>query len=248
MEMYMDGIDYLDWVNVLPWNKKGRKWGKRNLKDINKIIVHQSLSDGKIESINNYLISPGNHISPGQGCPHICYHICIDKEGQIILCNNFLDRTWHTKGQNKHGIAICVLGNFNGTGWNKGHDPTDEQIKSLKNLIAHLMDKLSFKGQDVYGHYHFGKPACPGKELSKIVESFRRGEDIVEEYNKLDTVEDIQEALLKLGYSLPKWGADGIMGKETKLAICEFQIDTKIEITGYAGEETRHKMTKLLSL
>jgi N-acetyl-anhydromuramyl-L-alanine amidase AmpD len=239
-------LKFIDMVTKLPWNKLGNKWAKRNTDDINKIIIHQSLSDGKIESINAYSISKQNHIAPGKGCPHIPYHIAIDKKGKIILCNNFDNYLWHTKGQNRIGLSVCVLGNFIGTGWNKGHDPSKKQIESLEELIKQLLKGLKLGNNSLYGHYHFGKPACPGKTISALIESIRNDKKI-DDHNKLDTVKEIQQALIDLGLPLDKFGADGIMGTETKEAINRFQIMYKIPITGIADERTRDKMINVLS-
>jgi len=243
----LKNITYKDFIKILPWNKYGLKWKKRKLSNINKIVIHQSLSDGKIGSINNYLISAGNHISPSKGCPHICYHIAIDLNGDILLCNNFDDITWHVKQYNSTAIGICVLGNFNGTGWNKGHEPSQKQIDSINNLLKQLIINFNFKCNQIYGHYHFGKPACPGKTLSNIVENFRKG--IVIDFNRLDSIKDIQKALLKLYPNcLPKYGSDGIYGNETKLAIVKFQKDNKLNITGYPDEQTRYNLFLKLSV
>ena len=63
-------------INNLPYNKDSKiKWNKRATSKINKIVVHQELADGTLESVNNYHITPAadNHISKN-GAPHICYH------------------------------------------------------------------------------------------------------------------------------------------------------------------------------
>jgi peptidoglycan hydrolase-like protein with peptidoglycan-binding domain len=245
-EKLMDGIEYENLIDKLPRNKAGKKWGKRRIDDINKIIVHQSLSDGKLESINNYSISPGNHISPSSGCPHLPYHIAIKKDGTVCLCNNFDDYTWHTKRQNRIGLSICVLGNFIGTGWNKGHEPTENQIESLDQLLNVLITNLKLGVKDIYGHYHYGKPACPGKAITSLIEEKRIGKQ-VNTCNRLDTVKDIQQALLLLGFELPKYKDDGIMGTETKKAIVGFQIRFNMPITGIADEKTRSLMIKVMS-
>jgi N-acetyl-anhydromuramyl-L-alanine amidase AmpD len=247
----MKDIDCENLINKLDWHPN-KIWGQRPITDINKIIIHQSLSDGKIENINRYIISPGNHISTN-GCPHIPYHIAINKDGEILICNNFDDRTWHTKGVNRVSLGVCVLGNFIGTGYNKGHEPTEKQLLNLELLIEYLLDKLSLTSKSVYGHYHFGKPACPGKSCSEIVEAFRTDKRFDEErhsiFNRLDSIKDIQEALMKINVNwLTVYGADGIMGEETKKAIVQFQTNMQIPITGLADEITRAEIIKRISL
>jgi len=51
-------------------------------------------------------------------------------------------------------------------------------------------------------------------------------------------VEKLQKDLLKLGYKLPKYGADGDFGEETLAAVLKFQEDNKLEIDGIAGPNT----------
>lgn len=51
-------------------------------------------------------------------------------------------------------------------------------------------------------------------------------------------VKELQEALLKLGYSLPKYGADGDCGRETVEAIKRFQEDHDLEVDGEVGKES----------
>jgi Putative peptidoglycan binding domain/Phage tail lysozyme len=59
-------------------------------------------------------------------------------------------------------------------------------------------------------------------------------------------VRDVQQALLALGYSLPRHGADGIRGPETVSAIKAFQTDNKITVDGDPGPETVDKLNDIL--
>ena len=51
-------------------------------------------------------------------------------------------------------------------------------------------------------------------------------------------VKDIQQKLLDLGYNLPKFGADGQFGPETRNAVTEYQIDNNLAVDGIVGPET----------
>ena len=50
-------------------------------------------------------------------------------------------------------------------------------------------------------------------------------------------VKVLQELLLQLGYSLPKYGADGIYGTETESAVKAFQANEGLEIDGKYGDQ-----------
>lgn len=51
-------------------------------------------------------------------------------------------------------------------------------------------------------------------------------------------IKDIQTRLMTLGYALPKFGADGYMGGETRAALEKFQHDRGVTVTGMADPRT----------
>lgn len=63
-------------------------------------------------------------------------------------------------------------------------------------------------------------------------------------------VKELQENLIKLGYDLGKWGADGDFGEDTRAAVIEFQKDAfpdnKAEWDGIVGKNTRAAIEKAL--
>jgi hypothetical protein len=59
-------------------------------------------------------------------------------------------------------------------------------------------------------------------------------------------IRDVQQALLALGYSLPKHGADGIRGPETVSAIKAFQQANQLTVDGDPGPETVGKLNDIL--
>ena len=163
----MDAPNIIRLVENLPWNPSRPRWPqKRNLERIDRAILHQSLGHADLSGnrdvfgINNYHISPGNHISAG-GCPHICYHYCLDDDGSIYLSNELTDVVWHCKGQNNRSIGIMLVGDFAGTG-HVGGEPTAAQERAFFALAEHLMETLGLEPDVLFGHCDFGKPACPG--------------------------------------------------------------------------------------
>lgn len=52
-------------------------------------------------------------------------------------------------------------------------------------------------------------------------------------------VKELQDRLLALGYKLPKYGADGVMGSETASAVRKLQRDAGIKVDGIPGPETK---------
>lgn len=60
-------------------------------------------------------------------------------------------------------------------------------------------------------------------------------------------IADIQKVLLALGYKLPKYGVDGVRGRETSAAVSAFQEDNGLAIDGDPGPQTVGMMNKLLT-
>ena len=60
-------------------------------------------------------------------------------------------------------------------------------------------------------------------------------------------VKQLQEYLLRLGYSLPKYGADGDFGAETEAAVQAFQEDEGLEVDGKYGEKSHAALMDALS-
>jgi N-acetyl-anhydromuramyl-L-alanine amidase AmpD len=217
----------------LPWHEN-RRWARRRLTDIRKIIIHQGLGEGDVEAVNRYHIRP-NHISP-KGCPHFCYHYGIEKNGQIIQANHLADITWHTAGENATGIGIMVAGNFTGAGYTLGTtDPSQDQMDALEWLVNYLCNAFGFSNQEVYGHYHFGKRACPGTLIEQWIEA-KRG---VQEPGVADipqTISELQSRLTHLGFY--QGPANGIFDTETASALRLFQATCGLTVDGIAGPET----------
>jgi len=60
-------------------------------------------------------------------------------------------------------------------------------------------------------------------------------------------IADMQKLLVALGYSLPKYGVDGIIGPETRGALAQFQKSEQLKDNGKPTPETIAVMNKLLA-
>lgn len=229
-------------VKQLPWHPS-RRWASRDISRINKIIIHQELGESPVEAVNNYHINP-NHIS-SKGCPHFCYHFGIGKNGEIIQANELSSIVWHCEGQNAVGVGIMLVGNFKGPGHELANDgPTPEQLESLDWLVNYLLVTLNLDYDNVYGHYHFGKPACPGYATQEWIETFRNrvfNEPEIEPVKM--TIAEIQDRLNKLGYTAGP--ADGIIGVKTVGAIRSFQKNNDLVVDGIVGPQTWKRLLSL---
>ena len=158
-------------INQLRWSPT-YIWSKRSLNKVNQVIVHQALSEGSVEAINKYHISPGNHIS-NKGCPHICYHYVIDREDNILQTNLLSSIVWHCSQRNTHSIGILVLGNFDGPSYKGTQNVLGIQVENLRYLLSMLLSKYHLNRQNVFGHNDFGKENCPGNVITNFIRGYK---------------------------------------------------------------------------
>ena len=63
--------------------------------------------------------------------------------------------------------------------------------------------------------------------------------DMLRKGDKGDAVRAMQEMLIACGYDLGSWGADGSFGKQTEVALIQFQQDNKLAVDGVYGSESK---------
>lgn len=77
-------------------------------------------------------------------------------------------------------------------------------------------------------------------EVIQPYHTMRRG-------SKGDDVRELQQRLIRIGYTLPKSGADGIYGRETADAIRRFQEDHQLYADGIAGAVSQYCVERCAS-
>lgn len=231
-----------------------RKWKKRtDPSDVLGCCIHQSAGRTTDDPTRTarYHTSVHNHITPGRELPSLCYLIAIpDDGGPPWLCG---DLDWIVYGQgasddkgfpgeeNRHLIPVLVQGAFDGPGYHRDYariGPSQDQLYHLGKVIDWLQKIFAFSDSGIFGHYHFGKAACPGTVLMSEIEKTR---GMLDRY----TLGTFQRLLLRWNSGcLPQWGADGLWGNETQSAVVKFQLGHGLKMTGQMDPFTQLLLTK----
>lgn len=201
-----------------------KQWEERDPYQIQGMCVHQSLEEYGTASGNAKYHSGPNHISQ-EGLPGLSYTGFIEKDGTIVLAWPVEKVTWSqgSASANTLYVGICVGGNFSGPGYVGTQEPTQAQLKSVRDLWSLFKDIWGWSDAQLFGHYHFGKKACPGYALQKLIENIRP-QDL------FSTTVERQKALSQLGYY--KGAQDGIWGPVSKAALYRFEQDHGLDPDG----------------
>ncbi len=230
-----------DGRNSLQRNPEGKNWKNRDVAQLKGLVLHQELGWGTVDAVARYHTGPDSHLHPG-GVESISYTWAVRRDGQIVLCNDFNKTTWSQGDREREGdensefMAVMFEGLFKGEGVNdpSAGEPTSEQTSSAMLLWHACKDEWNWNNNNLYGHYHFGKVACPGNSLGNLIKSVRfNGETSTFVFS---TVEDRQRALKELGYFIGE--IDGLWGPISKGALIRFQNDQGLETDGIWGPDT----------
>lgn len=139
-----------------------KRFGKRSLTRINKLIVHHSATtSGSAAAFARY------HVN-SLGWPGIGYHFVIDKDGTINQTNGLDDVSYHVSGQNTASVGVCCVGHYD------QQDPPRAQLDSLVLLLKYL--KGTLPGVTIKGHRDYSSKTCPGNlfPLSSVIAAVNR--------------------------------------------------------------------------
>lgn len=84
-------------------------------------------------------------------------------------------------------------------------------------------------------------------DTALVVEMHELGDRVLKNGSKGDDVKALQDALIKLGYDLGKWGADGDFGDCTEIAVRSFQTQMDLKADGRVTEATITALTNALA-
>lgn len=123
-----------------------------------------------------------------------------------------------------NGLAVECTGR-----WENG-----VQITAVHNLGK----KSGYNGRYWTKHGKLPWIAYSGEADTVEPEIINLGDRTIRKGTQGTDVKELQELLLKAGYALPKFGADGDCGTETVTAIKLFQTNQGLEVDGEAGTNT----------
>ncbi len=231
-----------DGRQTLPQHR-GRKWTVRPPSRLKGMVLHQSLEEeGSARAVAAYHVGP-NHISEA-GLPGLSYTMFVERNGRVLLANDVEAKTW-SQGyrdpewvdENALYMGVCVGGNFSGPGYKGTQRPTREQMDSVDKLWKLCKSLWGWSDAGLFGHFHFGKPACPGGDLLEYV----YGRRPLQFYSVMDK----QVALTRLGHYKGK--VDGFWGQESKAALVSFQRVAGLSPDGVWGPVTTEAVFSKLS-
>lgn len=238
-----------DWIRdyraQLP-RHRARVWRKRSLKEMRGMVWHQSLSSGDVTSIASYHVGP-NHISDA-GLPGISYTLFIEPDGDTLLCNDLEDITFSQGDRTKPGdenklyMAVCFGGNFDAPGYVGSDKVSAAQMQAGLRLWLIMREQFGWPEKGLHGHYHFGKPACPGTVLSGLIDAVQdAGSPEFSTYD-FSTIAGRQAALRDAGFYQDT--VDGVWGKNSRLALVAYQKSANLTVDGLWGPETEQALRR----
>jgi hypothetical protein len=110
-----------------------------------------------------------NHMQhPDRRYGDIGYHFLIDPAGRIWEGRQLQWQGAHARADNNRGnIGVCLLGNFVRGG--DGQRPTEAQVRTLRQLVASLVERYGIAHDQVLNHSDLVQTECPGPLLEPVV-------------------------------------------------------------------------------
>lgn len=246
LPMAFDGRD------VLATNPNATPWKERDVGALEGMAWHQELGWGTVENVAKYHTGPKSHMGAKES---IAYTWAIRRDGQIVLCNDFAKKTWsqgyrdRVGDENAEFMSVMFEGMFRSPAVSDSAagEPNTAQLFAGLLLWQVCRSEWKWDSQDLYGHFQFGKPSCPGNTLETIVRAVRfnippKPDTVSYNFNLLI---DRQLALIMLGYL--EGEADGIWGPMSKGSLADWQLDMGLDHDGVWGPMTERKMNEVLA-
>jgi hypothetical protein len=227
-------IPVLDFRGSLPVHP-ALKYGRVPMEKRRGICFHHAAAWGTIVG------AAQSHIKE-RGFPGLAYGMIVDADGAVGITWD-LDVKTYSQGdadkpgdENEQYIGVLVNGFFRSPGYDTANGAGEPTVPQLRTVLSLIEFARANDLPDIRGHYHFGKPACPGATIQAIIESVRYHRPVIENYD-FNTVQGRQAALKDLG--LYQGDIDGIWGFDSRNALLSFQKKAGITVDGYWGPQSQ---------
>lgn len=222
---------------------------------ISKITIHHMAGDLSVEACGN-VFSGSRVASSNYG---------IGSDGRIALYVDEANRAVTSSNTANDSAAVTIeVANCGGApSW----PVSDKAFESLINLCVDICKRNDIEALEYTGdkngnltrHNMFVATTCPGPYLqgkfSAIAEEVnkRLGAETAPQVNVLTkgdegpAVKALQENLIKLGYDLGTYGADGDFGSTTQKVVKKFQKDRGLSQDGIVGPQTYAEIDEALA-
>lgn len=241
---------------LISYTKLSPNFTKMKNKVNKKITIHHMAGNCTIENCGEIFAAPSRKASSNYG---------IGSDGRIALYVDESNRSWcsSSRSNDEQAITIEVANNSKGPNWTI----SDKAYTALLNLVEDICKRNGIKELNYTGdkdgnltrHNMFADTNCPGPylqgKLPAIAEEInkRLGAKVAPQANILsrgsrgDAVKALQEDLIKLGYSMSPYGADGSFGGTTHKAVVAFQKSRGLKQDGIVGAQTQAEIDEAIA-
>ncbi|MDT8717836.1 N-acetylmuramoyl-L-alanine amidase [Clostridium sp. 19966] len=216
----------------LSWN------GALILNNVPKLIVdhHAEAFSCSIQDIDRW------HKERGWiGCG---YHFLVRKDGSVYRGRPENAEGAHCYGYNTNSLGVCFEGNY--------MEDSMPEVQKQAGIELHKYLIGKYQLDRIEPHRALYNTSCPGDKFpfDGIKNASLNSQGSTVNYQPIqnrswlqvgdsgDKVKQLQSELIKLGYDLGQYGADGEYGQATKNAVYKFQQDNGLSSDGLAGEQT----------
>lgn len=113
-------------------------------------------------------------------------------------------------------------------------------IEALGVMYGVVKSKLLSRKPNFWGYmdkYFDYSENVAVEEVAGIAETETLGSRVLKNGSEGNDVKEMQSGLIRLGYDLGRWGADGDFGDQTEMAVKQFQQDHRLTVNGMFDEK-----------
>ena len=148
----------IDRRGELPAVEGREPYARRELSEIYGVVVHHTGGRHGLQAVARYHVEHND-------APGIQYHLWIDVDGSVSLCNDMQAITWSQGGAgspvpytqpNRNFVSVVLRGDLT------KREPHPAQAVALRWLWVRLRERFGLHGDMLFSHMEFKHTECPG--------------------------------------------------------------------------------------